>query len=357
MAAPSPLTIHWRECFHRALSRVSILLNTQRLDPAIPALLAGDDRALRRRVTQDRLLLYRLNEEAAEELAYRDYADFFYGTTHVEERELRMVAHYSRPSFIQAFIDGYRMPKYVPAQLGLTTEDVPDRDVAFGANYLVKNLWHNLVHELRQDIHAHNFREFKGAARDQSDFAADNLGAIAHLLSYGHTVTADALRREDDPNMPIVHTIRRNRCNRMFGVRTERSGEEVDDVELDWRYRRSVAVYLSAWLLAAGRAVASISVHGGRKLGGAAGRRVVVELNGVYFATHYEERKPLGAGDSDDARQQFRTHVRLIAGQVDAAYRDWLASSAARRERVRELLATELQLLGLTATPHSVAAT
>lgn len=137
----------------------------------------------------------------------------------------------------------------------------------------MKNVWHNLVHELRQEIHDSNFREFKGAARDQSDFTADNLGAIAHVLSYGHTVTADALRREDEPDMPIVHTIRRNRCNRMFGVRAERSGEEVDAVELDWRYRRSVAVYLSAWLLASGRAVASISIHLNPRRTQARGRR------------------------------------------------------------------------------------
>lgn len=83
----------------------------------------------------------------------------------------------------------------------------------------------------------------------------------------------------------------------------------------------------------------------------------MVELNGVYFSTNYEERPPLGANESAETRQQYRTHLRLIAGQVDAAYRNWLASVTARRERARELLATELQLLGLAISPGAISAT
>jgi len=70
-----------------------------------------------------------------------------------------------------------------------------ESDVGFmtdcASNYVLKNFWHNHVHNQLPHIkHKHeNYRDFGGESRYMSDFEADNMANILLAVSYGHHVS------------------------------------------------------------------------------------------------------------------------------------------------------------------------
>lgn len=101
------------------------------------------------------------------------------------------------------------------------------RDCA--ANYLLKNFWHNFVHKSSQFITEANYHQFRGIARFESDFAADNLGTIFLAHSYGLPVrTAGSISRENAARIEAL--FKRNRCNKVFAERASKRVEELTPI-------------------------------------------------------------------------------------------------------------------------------
>jgi hypothetical protein len=233
----------------------------------------------------------------------------------------------------------------------------------YGTNYFVKNLWHNLVHNERQLITDKNFRYFRGTARDYSDFMADNLAGVLLAMSYGCEIHADSTRdaAESSPyKVGLIHLQRRNRCNQVFAerakIRARVAGREPRH-EAEWRYRRAIAIYTSGWLLASGRAPATISAEFGRKIEGADGRKdlgIVVEVNGVYVWTSIPRIEMPDEGSSREERQAFRRHLQKIAIAVDHEYVNALRADPRRRAYARDALSQQLLCLRIDPPPELV---
>jgi len=349
-------------CFIQALTRIALVLNQSSVGGLFERLRSSDEDLMQEvSLAPYRDALFRLSVGNTDrELAYDDYANFFYGTMSVRESidhpGIRTVVHDARPAFFALFRQEHHDPDYAPEDLGLDVRR--DNRRLLGTNYLTKNLWHNVVHVERQRINDSNFRFFSGVARDYSDFMADNLAGIMLAVSYGLDVRADSLEERPPFALPIIHALRRNRCNRMFASRAKerrkREGRESAQ-ELDWNYRRWIAVYVSGWLLAAGRAVATISVEFGRKLPGF-DRGIVVEVNGVYCWTGFPRTAIPAENSTPEERRAFRTHIHRIAVDVDKQYRAALAEDTRRQVYARDALAAQLRCLGVIPPPGLVAA-
>jgi len=136
-------------------------------------------------------------------------------------------------------------------------------------NYLVKNLWHNHVHEQLQNITSYNYHEVGGEARDMADFEADNLATVILALSYGHVIDTGTSSLLDKPSAGLLELFSRNRCNNMFAIRenTRKRGRSkpeatIDELyEVEWLVRRRLANEVGMRCAMHGRALASISVH------------------------------------------------------------------------------------------------
>jgi len=192
------------------------------------------------------------------------------------------------------------IPKKPHPLLGLDDGASFERDCA--ASYLLKNFWHNFVHHKLQLINDNNFGNFRGDARLESDFVADNLGAILHAHSYGVSVKTAGTSEEKHEEIARAVTAR-NRCNFVFAERAARRLEELSDIqsfeEREWMFRRRVANRLSEKLIAKGACVFDLAVY----LNGAIHERrekspkrpcfyrdgkIVVRLNGMYFQTNIQ---------------------------------------------------------------------
>lgn len=336
----------------RALTRTAVLLNPSEV-PELVALLAEDDAVLMEAVDSHparRSLVRYSGQRLDGELVYAEYADFFYGVTHVRvasDSTIRTLIHSATPAFIEAFIAGHQRPRYALIDMGLPNVDPTALDVNVASNYLVKNLWHNLVHVLLQGINELNYHAFKGAARDRSDFTADNLATILLALSYGRVVRADSIESTSRHDKSIVHVLRRNRSNRMFVIRALATDETEDPAELDWRTRRSLAVYISGWLVASGRAASALAVEFGRDHG--QGPTIVVEVNGCHIATPFTKQLAPGDSASEDQRTAFKNLQRQVAIFVDANYRSMLADPA-RQTYARDTLTRTLECMGVVSS-------
>jgi hypothetical protein len=204
-------------------------------------------------------------------------------------------------------------------------------------NYLVKNFWHNIVHEQMQHITSSNYRQVRDEGRYSSDFEADCLATVLLALSYGHTVRADCSDQVAPPDSDLQRLFLRNRSNRVFELRetarrkrsTAHKPHTVDDLyEIEWLIRRRLINELCIRCLERGRALASVSVHFfGPLKGGLKGRYErpeaygVVEMNGI--------RVPLGKlGDfAYLPRAEIRTAVESYATSLDNDYAELLRSN------------------------------
>ena len=138
--------------------------------------------------------------------------------------------------------------------------------VGHGFRYLVKNFWHNFTHRVIQGITTHNYHRFRGPAREDSDFEADNISSILLVRSYGLPVfSRGALGARNVARISAL--FRRNRCNLIFAERaqhrrTDRISMSLEErwAEMEWRFCRAVANALSMRLITKGFAVPSLHV-------------------------------------------------------------------------------------------------
>lgn len=214
------------------------------------------------------------------------------------------------------------IPRDAHARHGLVSGASFERDCA--ASYLLKNFWHNFVHHKLQLINDNNFGNFRGNARLESDFVADNLGAILHAHSYGVSVKTTGTSGPKHEEIARAVTAR-NRCNFVFAERAARRLEELSDIqsfeEREWMFRRRVANRLSEKLIAKGACVFDLAVY----LNGSIRERrekspkrsrfyrdgqIVVRLNGMYHKTNIQPY--LEDEDYPDLTVAGKTRIRDV---------------------------------------------
>lgn len=340
----------WESCFTRALRRVAVTINRGALKDAklnvTDAVLEERFRHLDESLINERIEVPKQAPSSDSEMMRGEFADWFYGDltlSKTQGEKYVCVRHRVTWAFLRGTYEGLYYPsQYSPDQLGVTPRASPSALMAeMGTNYLVKNLWHNYVHIKGQEITSHNFHAFRGRARFQSDFEADNLATILLVGSYGFPVKANSLAPVDESNQSIVRLLRRNRCNSVFAARAAKLNEAPPEDEVEWNYCRPIAVYLSGWLVACGRAASSLSVYVTQRPGAA--KYLVAEVNGAYIPTpvHAALRRDGQARPSEDLKHR-------VATSVDEQYRKLLVENRGRRLAAAQALSGRLAQLGVS---------
>lgn len=338
-------------CFRTALRRVAVLLNSRapyqrgaRVD-----LQQGDaelDALFVRNGWDEHLIQYHVGRKDDYTAMDDEYSAeyFFYCDVDFPTRRSDRVAKFIVPA---PFLDwGYQRlhrPRGTPQQLGLDefagNIDAPEFVRHCATNYLVKNFWHNFAHRAIQGITTSNYHQFRGPAREDSDFEADNVSNILLVRAYGLPVLSRG--RLGTPNAARIDALfRRNRCNLIFAERAHHRREDrmsmsIEErwAETEWRFCRGVANALSMRLIVEGLAVPSLSVFFNGEIMIADGGRkrwregsVVVEIAGRRIDTGLPPYLPAdelrSETLSDDGVANAPTDKRLAAIRSKRAERE-----------------------------------
>ena len=365
----------WQGCIWKAAVRLSVAINSERF-PRSAEFLGRDDAALCNALwgafPQPRFKFVRTRVEAPAGASdeHTENDEFFYPRLTVDRIDSgRRLTHVATHAFLRATYrglfprDGETSYAYTLRQLGFSEADDPYYCAeTCGINYLVKNLAHNYVHVAHQEINDTNYHYFAGAARYQSDFAADNWATILLAASYGVPLVADSTEAntiDDKTDTAVVRMLRRNRCNQAFRERAVIRAEAIDETDLEWRLRREIAVYLGGWFVAVGRVAASLAIYisdeTGAELMSTSGvrlnRNVIAEINGSYFRYEAPLPRPFfdrgnNAAGQEASKKSLRDYYRHIARSIDHRYRELLHGDVSRRHFASETLRAGLSRLG-----------
>lgn len=226
-------------------------------------------------------------------------------------------------------------------------------------NYILKYCWHTYVHNKLQRITQHNYEDFDGEPTYTSDFEADNLATILLAISYNHKISTCSTRA-GYADRKIITLLERNRCNKVFGLREDKlktkrtknqtnyrnSSNALDEyLTSEWMNRRRLAVYLSGWLLASGRAAASISMHAFGKLRVTQNgvhrspRAVGIQISDIHLVEPGVESVKL-AGTIDE-------NLRELSSWIDGKYRTALLNDSSLGKYATVALTNRLNRLGI----------
>jgi hypothetical protein len=359
------------QVFRNALRRVVAVLNRGSLRECARIDLAAPDRdiaeAFERSGLDEQLIQFNIEGYDVYSQSAEHHAEFhFYANARFVSRGGRRVAVFKVP---RVFLDwGYQSLRRPPAD-PLVGADFPggQNDPAYvmhcATNYLVKNFWHNYVHGEIQGIDQNNYTAFRGIAREDSDFEADNVANLLTLRSYGVPVRYQA--RPNEAYAARVDAIfTRNRCNQLFARRASHrqsdaaaASEEERWSDLEWRFCRGVANRLSTTLIAAHLAAPSVKVFLGGDVRSSPARgtrwrhgNVLVEVAGRRLSTPYaayvpddEFRALRDGGAVAPDRQAVMRRRRVereteIAGWVRGEYGRAIKGSETLRKGVGRLL-------------------
>jgi hypothetical protein len=362
------------DVFRNALRRVVCVLNADGVSAGIN--LSGTDRqiaaAFERRQIDKQLIQF--NIEASDSLAVSDEHSaehHFYSNVSFTRRKGAMAAVFKVP---QPFLDWGYQNLQKPSSDALLEVDFPagsgssDYVKHCATNYLVKNFWHNFVHHEIQGITNTNYGQFRGIAREDSDFQADHVANILTLCSYGIKPLFKGRLSPDRTNR-INAIFIRNRCNRVFAKRARHRADDMaastDDErwsELEWRFCRGVGNRVSTTLLAHNLAVPSLKIFLGGEVRESVTSQnrwragnVLVEVADRRFATGlpayvphdewraYRTGNPVSTKRESDIRRRRALREQEIADSVRTFYGQMVTSDSAFRTSI------ELQLRALGA--------
>lgn len=332
-------------CLKNALRRMGIALNrANRLCPG--TWLDKEDSAIRRRLAQkfkriavqetyDKLLINSRYERGDQDVDDRDEAEyFFFGRfcfRPLSTPKRIRVEYTTTRAFLTMSRRGLRWPNYSNKEIGFDQRlhDPLEFLATCGANYALKNFWHNYVHNALQHISYETYHKFEGDARNEADFEADNLANLFLIHSYGLPVkAAGSLPKETRTR--IIQLLRRNRCNDVFRLRAEARGENrlspksaKDWREIEWLYRRALSTFISGWMAVNARAVTSIGVYFSGEIKREGGHfyrdgKAIVQLNGVRVAT---DVRPI-LSPNEDRRAHFKDIAYKVASGYENAFND-----------------------------------
>jgi hypothetical protein len=334
--------VEYMECLKRALCRVTAYANRNKASAfARAADLKKDDDALFRMMERPgfqsgSFALFQYNnsmgDAEANLIPYDLASNFFYGSLSVEHApgvSHKRITWTVTEKFLTNGYDGLHEPEYSPAEINPDGLPIPALLQRCCTNYFVRNLWHNYLHTIHHHINLGNYREFSGTSRHAMDFEADNWSNILLTESYGLTCKTNTTE-DGYVDESIIRLLRQNKCNNLFSLRALERGESEkfseDDLEhlyeSEWRFRRTVAGYVSGWLIVSGVAAANISVHHRGLLSSMTGvpsrahDGLVVSVNGVQIHI-------TGTAGPRDHEGRKRL-LKSIGGRVEAAYKDAL---------------------------------
>lgn len=301
----TPVPAWYGECFRTALRRVAALLNScepyMRCARADLRLCDADlDSLFERNRWDEKVIQFHVGDKDPFTALDDEYSAeyFFYCDVDFPARRNDRVAKFIVPTpFLEWGHRRLRRPEGLAEELELDrfggSIDAPEFVRQCATNYLVKNFWHNFTHRAIQGITTYNYHQFRGPAREDSDFEADNVANILLVRAYGLPVLSRGAVGASNAAR-IEALFRRNRCNLIFAERaqhrrTDRAnmGIEVRWSEMEWRFCRAVANALSIRLIGMGLAVPSLRIffNGDLKTADGGARRwregtVVVEIAG-----------------------------------------------------------------------------
>lgn len=359
------------ECYLRALRRMAVTLNcgSPGLSPFKPTALVKSDQDLSDLLAKNRIgstsaASALVNHEVItrdEQLEDFDQAEnLFYGDFDFScprgFKNITRVTHRSTPAFRNWSFKRLVWPTIETADG--TGERLKKRsgesDTEFmmscASNYLLKNFWHNFVHRRIQGITSHNYHNFGGEARDQSDFTADNIGTLLLVRSFGFTLPT-AGRSTASRISSVSDLLKRNRSNLVFAERDRLRIERTASLsvherweEAQWQFRRRVAAAISNGLIERGAAVTSIAVYLRRERRTREGwffhdRNVVVQLNGQYLVSNHVPYIPDPAkAPKPQTRAKSYTRRAEIADSVIGQYISLVDQNREVREHAKSSL-------------------
>ena len=298
----NPAPDWYQDCFRMALLRVAVTVNGTA--PGLgPTLLRQSDEALFSELGKRVGELTRLHVSGYDDYNFdKEYnaENFFYSSLHLANGPAgRKVLRYQLTrTFLDWSRERFQSPRGSDEELerGNYANEQSFR-VACATNYLTKNLWHNYVHVALQGITEANYHHFRGEARFDSDFEADNLATLLLIKSYGLPVLA----RGRPPGRPlrIDALLRRNACNLVFQERAmhrreDRMGKNPLELyqESEWRFFRRICNRLSGGLAAHGLCARTLSVFADGEIRRGRGgtilypkRNVILEINARRYYT------------------------------------------------------------------------
>ena len=332
------------ECLRRSLCRVSAYLNRGRVSSfARPSDLSLDDDGLHAKMEGARYpkgtfanfhCAASLDDLASTLLPYDLASNFFYGSLlvdHPPEMEaIRRVKWTVTEEFLDKGYQGLHLPEYTEEEINPSSLLNAVLLQKCCTNYFVRNLWHNYVHTIHHRIGISTYRDFAGTARHAMDFEADNWSNILLVQSYGLQVRTDDTA-DGHADVATMTLLRQNKCNKLFSLRAYMRGESerfatANDLEhldeSEWRLRRTIAGYVSGWLISSGIAASHVTVFHRGGLHSKNGRPernldgIVVNVNGVQIHL-------TGTFGSPDYGE-FKRQLKRIGSQVESAYKNAL---------------------------------
>lgn len=323
-AEPKGAPRWYQDCFRMALLRAAVTANGTEAGLAATLLRQSDEalfEGLKGRVGElTRLHLsgyddYNFDEEYNAE-------NFFYSSLSLAQGQggLKVLRYHLTRTFLDWSYARLSVPRGSDAELERGKyADKRTFMVACASNYLVKNLWHNYVHVALQGITDANYHHFRGEARFDSDFEADNLATLLLIKSYGLPVLARGKPSAHPERIEAL--LKRNACNLVFQERAmhrreDRAGKNQLELyqESEWRFFRRICNRLSGALAIAGLSARTLSVFADGEIrqgrGGAIlypKRNVILEINARRYYTGvpvYVPAEEQGHAEITPARQR-----------------------------------------------------
>ncbi len=288
-------------------------------------------------------------------LRINEMADrFFYGSFDFPLRnKIRRIENSLSETFFRFLYYGQVIPDEPVAKLGVAAIN----RAAFKnwtTNYLLRNFWHNFVHTQFQKITSANYHDFSGQATYSSDFEADNISYLLLARSYALPVMASGFP-DERPSAEIHKMLRQNRCNRIFEIRAKNRNsrltaqDEYQDFESrEWRRRRSIAGYLSGYLLSQGRVVTTLNIDFIGNVSMVNGKltrhisRVIADLNGVRISKAV--RKP----HEKWTREDFLRFIKNLAPGFHDSYQRYFETEPELKIWAEERLESLFKRIGLS---------
>ena len=270
----------YKDCFRNALRRTAVILNQHE---RYPTCLKVSSTQLGKPETALASLFERKNWDASLIAIHRAEKDthanddeyqaehFFYTDTQFPSAGDVRRASFTVP---QPFLDWSYKRLHKPRssesilQANEFREGVEDPEFIShcAANYLVKNFWHNFVHRHVQGIDNGNYHEFRGPAREDTDFDSDHIANLLLAKSYGQKLKLSG-KIGNAASARLRAIFARNRCNLVFAERAKHRETDrslMSDIErwneLEWRFCRSASNAISTELIASGLAPPSVRV-------------------------------------------------------------------------------------------------
>ncbi|GEM_PF-6811594 len=151
-------------------------------------------------------------------------------------------------------------------------------------NYFTKYMWHTYTHNGLQDINHNNYKDFKGEAREDSDYVADSIATYMLLTSYGIPMIGcnhDRIVAEHSEVVKdrMIFILKNNRCNAVFRKREDERPEDSGNDDIEFRFKRNLLNYLAGFILAEGLALEDVKIYLGPS------KKIIVRINGKFIST------------------------------------------------------------------------